>query len=154
MKENKETTTVKETLKQLSATIASGVVPKADQLWRGADVEIVRNTPIKTEGGFYPDSRYVETEYPLELSWVFMKLRDAFYAESLLDGCSKIEFFGRLANAAIRATGANPAISCPELCRAVSLESETIYNEMTHGEFHCLSLGFGNEICDDVQDGK
>ena len=156
MNENKskETITVKETLKQLSAMIASGVIPKADQSWHGADVDVVRNAPTKTEGGFYPDPRYVETEYPLELSWVFMKLRDAFYAENLVNGCSKIEFFGRLANAAVRATKANPEISCAELCRAVAQEAETIYNEMTHGEFHYLTMGIGNEICDDMQDEK
>ena len=81
-------------------------------------------------------------------------MKEAFYAEDLLNGGSKIEFFGRLANAAIRAAGAKPEISCPDLCRAVVLEAETIYNDMTHGEFHCLPLGFGNEICDDRRDSK
>ena len=146
---NEKTLTVREALKQLSATIASGDIPREDQAWIGADVRIVRNAPKKNGGGFYPDPRYVETEYPLELSWVFFQLKDAFYAENLIDGCSKIEFFGRLANAAIRATGAKPEITCPELCRAVVLEAETIYNELMHGDFHCLSLGFGNEIYDD-----
>ena len=154
MNENKETTTVKETLKLLADTIASGNIPKANQEWAGADVCIVRSEPTKTENGFYPEPRYVETNYPLELSWMFFKLKDAFYAEDLLDGCSKIEFFGRLANAAVRAAKAKPEISCPDLCGAVALEAETIYNELTHGEFHCLPLGFGNEICDDRRDSK
>ena len=146
---NDKAITVKATLKQLSDTITSGNIPKANQIWCGADVCIDRKTPQKTEDGFYPDPRYVETEYALELSWVFFLLKDAFYAENLIDGCSKIEFFGRLANAAIRATGAKPDISCPDLCLAVAQEAETIYNEITHGEFHCLTVGLGNEIYDD-----
>ncbi len=154
MLENKESITVKETLNLLAETIASGNIPKAKQEWGSPDVCIVRKSPQKTEDGFYPDPRYVETKYPLELSWMFFKLKDAFYAEDLLDGCSKIEFFGRLANAAIRAAGANPEISCSDLCLAVAREAETIYNEMTHGEFHCLPLGFGNEIYDDRRDSK
>ena len=154
MLENKETITVKETLKLLAETIASGNIPKAKQEWAGADVCIVLKAPAKKEDGFYPESRYVETKYPLELSWMFFMLKDAFYAEDLLNGCSKIEFFGRLANAAIRATGANPEISCSDLCLAVAREAETIYNELTHGEFHCLPLGFGNEICDDCRNSK
>ena len=85
------------------------------------------------QGGFYPDPLYVETEYPLEVSWMFFQLKDAFYAENLLDGCSKVEFFGRLANAAIRAIGTEPGISCPDLCRTVALEAETIYNGLTRG---------------------
>lgn len=154
MLENKESITVKETLKLLAETIASGNIPKEKQEWAGADVCIVLKAPAKKEDGFYPESRYVETKYPLELSWIFFTLKDAFYAEDLLDGCSKFEFFGRLANAAIRATGANPKISCPDLCKAVALEAETIYNELTHCEFHCLPLGFGNEIYDDRRNSK
>jgi len=154
MSENKKTGTVKATLKQLAETIASRDIPKADLPWAGADVCIVDNIPPKTEDGFYPDPRYVVTEYPLEVSWMFFALKNAFYDEDLLDGCSKIEFFGRLANAAIRAIEGKPKISCPDLCRAVALEAETIYNELTHGEFHCLTLGIGNEICDDRRDSK
>lgn len=154
MHETKETITVKETLKLLADTIASGNIPKANQEWAGAEVCIVRSVPTKTEDGFYPDPRYVETKHPLELSWCFEKLRDAFYAENLIDGCSKIEFFGRLANVAVRAAKAKPEISCPDLCGAVALEAEMIYNELTHGKFHCLPIGFGNEICDDRRDSK
>ena len=79
MNENTETTTVKETLKLLADIIASGNIPKANQEWAGADVCIVRSVPTKTENGFYPEPRYVETNYPLELSWMFFKLKDAFY---------------------------------------------------------------------------
>lgn len=154
MHENKETITVKETMGLLADIIASGNIPKADRAWAGADVCIVRRVPSKKSDGFYPEPRYVETKYQLELSWIFFKLKDAFYAEELLDGCSKIEFFGRLANSAIRAIAADPEIPCPGLCRTVMLEAETIYNELTHGEFHCLSLGFGNEICDDHRESR
>ena len=148
----KETNTVEEVLKLLSETIASGNIPKAKQIWRSRDERIVHKAPEKASDGFYPDPRYVETEYPLELSWVFFKLKDAFFAEELIDGCSKVEFFGRLANAATRAIETKTEISCPDLCRAVVQEAETIFNEMIHGEFHCLMVGFGNEIYDDRQE--
>jgi hypothetical protein len=46
--------------------------------------------------------RIVVTPYALELSWLFESLRDAFYADNLLDGQSRIEFFGRRANAVDR----------------------------------------------------
>ena len=154
MHEKQETITVKESMELLADMIASGNIPKADRAWAGADVCIVRRVPAKKGDGFYPDPRYVETKYSLELSWFFFKLKDAFYAENLLDGCSKIEFFGRLANAAIRAIAADPEIPCPDLCRTVVLEAETIYDELTHGEFHCRSLGFGNEISDDHRESR
>ena len=38
--------------------------------------------------------------------------------------------------------------------KIVALEAEMIYNELTHGKFHCLPIGFGNEICDDRRDSK
>jgi hypothetical protein len=94
----------------------------------------------------------VVTEYSLELSWLFEELRDIFYSESLIDGCSKIEFFGRLANAAIRFLEKDLNITAQKLCVAVLHESYAIYEEMQDGNFKALPIAIGNEIVDDYID--
>ena len=134
MSENKKekTITVKETLKQLSETISSGKIPKAEVPWGGADVCIILKGSPRDKGSMYSEPYYVETDYPLELSWIFFQLKDAFYAEKVIDYFSKLEFFGRLADAANRAIKAKPKISCQDLCRAVVLEAEKFYNERPH----------------------
>jgi len=118
---------------------------------RRSCVVITSTPPPKESGpGFYPEPRYVLTPYSLELSWFFQKLRDAFYAEDRIDGASKIEFFGRLANAANRyrqyATGPT---SAHHLCAAVLHEAFAIYREMEEGSFKSLAVASGNEIADD-----
>ncbi len=140
---------VKETINRLYEGLNAGITRKAEKKWGGADVCIVRHAPPPSENGFYPDPRFVETRYPLELSWIFEALRDAFYAEKLLDGCSKIEFFGRLANAACEAITENAEIPCVDLCKSVIAEAEKMYEEMQNHQFHCLAVTFGNEIYND-----
>ena len=137
MSENKKekTIVVKETLKQLFETISSGNIPKAEEAWHGHDECIILKGSPKDKGSIYSEPSYVETDYPLELSWVFFQLKDAFYAEKVIDHFSKLEFFGRLADTAIRAIKEKPEISCQDLCRAVALEAESFYNkwERSHG---------------------
>ncbi len=143
-----------EQLKFLSTELATGAIPKASRLWGGADVIIQKcDPPPSSNDSFYPDPRYVVTEHAHELSWIFEKLRGAFYSERRLDGCSKIEFFGRLANAALRTISRSdlpPSASI--LCAAVLHEAFTIYDEMEEGTFRCLAVAVGNEIVDDYVD--
>jgi hypothetical protein len=139
-----------EELKRLERVLEGPSLPKSKGEWGGADVALTRNAPSQsTETGFYPDPRYVVTEHALELSWLFEELRDAFYAEQRLDGCSKIEFFGRLANAANRCIKKAGDPSSNNLCAAVLHEAFAIYDEMEAGEFKCLAIALGNEIVDD-----
>lgn len=141
-------------LENLDAEIATGEIPTEQVLWRGADVVIDRVKPPSMSGdSFYPEPRFVVTPHAGELSWIFARLRDAFYAEERIDGCSKIEFFGRLANAAIRAINRSekpPTASI--LCAAILHEGYAIYDEMEEGIFQYLSWAFGNEIVDDYVD--
>ena len=141
-------------LDNLDAELATGEIPAEQELWRGADVVIDRVEPPPMSGdSFYPEPRFVVTPHAGELSWIFAKLRDAFYAEERIDGCSKIEFFGRLANAAIRAIDRSekpPTASI--LCAAVLHEGYAIYDEMEEGIFQFFSVAFGNEIADDYVD--
>lgn len=142
-----------EGLRKIEWVIAGGSLPKARRAWGGADV-VISKTPNPNEGtsSFYPSPRYVVSPHALELSWLFEALRDAFYAEDRLDSLSKIEFFGRLANAADRCIREDPDVSAHEVCAAVLHESFAIYDEMENGAFRCFALAVDNEIVDDYVD--
>ncbi|MFW5731364.1 MAG: hypothetical protein ACOCV7_06900 [Desulfonatronovibrionaceae bacterium] len=139
-------------LKRLEKLVNEEPIPRARRPWGGADVVIRFNPPVKkSENNFYPDPRYVITRHVLQLSWLFEKLRDAFYAEKRLDSCSKIEFFGRLANAARRCMDKHKNPDKRMLCMAVLNEALSIYHEMEEGSFGCLPIAIGNKILDDYK---
>ncbi|MGH9820800.1 MAG: hypothetical protein ACRD43_11580, partial [Pyrinomonadaceae bacterium] len=71
---------------------------RARRDWGGGDVVITSHANDSTSGSFYPSPRTVVTQFSKEVSWLFERLRDDF--SGLIDGTSKIEFYGRLANAA------------------------------------------------------
>lgn len=111
-------------LRRLEEALGISPLPRADQQWSGADVIITGVAPAPpAEGSFYPEPLYVVTEYSLELTWLFERLRDAFYAEERLDGNSKIEFFGRLAVAANTCLEREPAARARDICAAVLHEA-------------------------------
>lgn len=139
-------------LNRLERELSTPRLPRARREWGGADVVITRKPSQKTEGGFYPEPRYVVTNYSFELSWLFEALRDAFYAEARLDSCSKIEFFGRLANAANRFLHRSTHPTAHHVCAAVLHEAFAIHEETEEGTFQCLPVAFGNEIVDDYVD--
>lgn len=133
----------------LNLQIASGDIQKAEQEWGGADVAIIPAVPERRPGGFYPEPRYVVTPFALELSWLFEKLRDAF--GNALDGMNKIEFYGRLANAANRYLKHAPAQNDPKgLLDAVLREAAAMHDEMEEGRFVVLPIAEGNTIWDDI----
>lgn len=134
-------------LKRLEKIVHGETIPRARRPWGGADIVISRKAPPeRDENDFYPDPEYVVTRHVLEVSWMFERLRDAFYAEKRLDSCSKIEFFGRLARAAIRCMDKHKDPDRRLLCTAVLSEALTIYHEMEDGCFGYLPIAFGNEI--------
>ena len=147
--------TAEEALKVLQNIIASPEpLPRARRLWGGADVMLSfrpRPRPGDGESSFYPAPRMVYTPHARELSWLFDSLRDAFAVESLLDGCNKIEFYGRLANAANARTQAGPEVSAPELCGAVLAEAVKMYGEMKNRTFEYLLVAFHGEIAADLK---
>jgi phosphoribosyl-ATP pyrophosphohydrolase len=86
-----------------------------------------------------------------ELSWLFTQLRDIF--AGCLDGQTKIEFFGRLANSALRYQARKQGEEAlQDLLGAVLHEAFAIAEEMEDGVFHSLSVASGNEIVDDYID--
>jgi hypothetical protein len=127
-------------------------LPRAKREWGGADVVVSTTPPRPGPEGFYPKPRYVVTIHARELSWLFEQLRDAFYSEQLLDACTKIEFFGRLANAANRCLQRSSASTAHHLCAAVLHEALAIYDEIQEGVFQSIGVAIGNEIADDYVD--
>lgn len=141
------------TLRESAALLNEKPIPRARRTWGGADVLITTVAPEPPkEPSFYGDPRYVVTPLPLEVSWLFERLRDAFYAENRLDSCSKIEFFGRLASAANRCIAQGHAGNAAVLCRAVLHEAFAIHDEMEVGTFGALAVAVGSEILDDHTD--
>jgi len=110
--------------------------------------------PLRLAAGtiFCPKPRFVVTKHALELSWLFESLRDIF--SPVLDGATKIEFYGRLANAANHylAKAAVQPHSAQDLLFAVAHEAFAILDEMDEGEFHFLLVAVGNTIWDDLVD--
>jgi len=92
---------VADQVEDIVGTVEAGRFSRARRPWGGADV-VISGTPPEPTGkpGFYPDPRYVVTQYDRELSWLFESLRDAF--SEVIDYQSKFEFYGRLADAADR----------------------------------------------------
>jgi hypothetical protein len=123
---------------------------RAGRDWGGADVVI---SPVSLEkassGGFYPAPRTVVTQFSREVSWLFEQLRDIF--SGLLESDSKIEFYGRLANAAKNyQQRVNGGENAKDILRAVLYEAVVMLEEMEEGTFEYLSVGVGNTILADL----
>jgi len=114
-------------------------------------VIIAKELPELQECGFYPPARYVVTPFAPQLSWLFVEMWEVF--KPLMNSSSKIEFFGRLANAANReiARASDPA-DVKELLSAVIHEGFSITDELDAGTFKYLDVALGNTIYDDLID--
>jgi hypothetical protein len=139
-----------DTLRETAAILNHPSIPRATRNWGGADV-IIKGTAhaASRATAFRGEARQIVTPMAAELSWLFERLRDAFYAEDRLDGCSKIEFFGRLANTANRCIAQGHGEDAAALCRAVLHEAIAIHEEMEAGCFRSLGMSASNEILDD-----
>jgi hypothetical protein len=129
--------------------------PVVSPTWGGADVIITTEAPIaETTPSFYPEVRVVVTDHAGELSWLFVQLRDLF--ADVLDSQNKIEFFGRLANAANRHLERNDTTTATSLCLAVTHEAYVIAEQVaTTGGLDSLPAAFGTQVIDDsVTDGE
>ncbi|MFC1854128.1 hypothetical protein ACFL27_28425 [candidate division CSSED10-310 bacterium] len=120
--------------------------------WGGADVVFTTREPRRNPGPrFYPDPRTVVTPYALEAGWLLRRLWQTFRLH--LDSCSKIEFFGRVANAALlyqeKLEGHDEKVG--DLLKAIMSEAFVIFEEMKRGEFRCLGIALGNTIYADIK---
>lgn len=138
-------------LDELAHLLAEPVLPKASSYWAGADVVVAFSPPPDPFwNSYYPRDREVFTEHALELSFFFEFLRDAFYDEGRIDHCSKIEFFGRLANATGACLLEHRDASAHMLCAVVLHEAYAMAKQMDEGAFDYLVLAKGNQIADDL----
>ena len=123
----------------------------AERDWGGADVVISATPPPERDSeSFYPEPRWVQTPHAAQLSWLFVQLRDAFSPHRAYNGSSKIEIFGRLANAALRWNdrSLDPS-NMTELLAAVLHEAYAIAEDIDDGTFRSLTVALGNDIADD-----
>ncbi len=103
--------------------------------WGGADVVITSPQPWPPGECFYPEPRYVVTLNAKPLSRLFYDLRDAFL--ELLDRSSKIEFYDRLAMAALNyqeGLRGEPEDTA-ELLNIVCQEAQAMLVQMEQGIF-------------------
>ena len=130
----------KDALKLLIMRIKNKEYKGSDYLWIGADIAIDKKAPPKSTDWWPPQDEYVVTPYCKELSWLFIELRDIFYEEPLIDAFNKYEFFGGLADAAIKymASTKDGIGKKEELLMAAHNESEIMLKEilsiLPHGD--------------------
>lgn len=142
---------IKKTLAELSRLIDEKQIAglRTRREWSGAEVVITAHPHETRSAGGYPEPRTVVTNFSAEVSWLFERLRDAF--SGLLDGTSKIEFYGRLANAATNYQNrVNGGENAKEIMRAVLYEAVAMLEEMEEGTFEFLEVASGNTILADL----
>ena len=141
---------VRDSLIELRQTIAKRHLPRASRCWAGAGVAIITpSEPVPNADSLRPVPRLVVTPFALELSWLVERVGKGFFEAGRIDGNSKIEFFGRLANSANRLLQAAPESSASELGNAVLLEAHAILLEMDRGTFRTLRVAPPGRIADD-----
>ncbi len=119
-----------------------------DKEWGGADVVITSRQVKRASSSSYSALRQVVTADAKELSWLFSQLQDIFLG--LYDGTSKLEFFGRLANTALRYQSlSKDDENQRDLLFAVLHEAFAILDEMESDTFEYFLVTPGNEIVDD-----
>jgi hypothetical protein len=138
-------------LDQLARLLGNPVLPKASRHWSGSDVSIApAPKPDHLTRSFYPRDREVLTEHALEVSYFFEVLRDPFDEQALIDRCSKIEFFARLAAAADVCLLERPDATAHMLCAAVLREAYAMAKQMNEGEFAASIAAERRQIGDDL----
>lgn len=137
----------KEALNHLSQRLLLTPVP-TDKEWGGANVVITSSQVNRASSSFYSEIRQVVTADAKELSWLLYQLRDIF--SGLYDNTSKLEFFGRLANAAWRYQSiSKDNENQRDLLFAVLHEAFAILDEMEKDIFEYFLVSPGYEIVDD-----
>jgi hypothetical protein len=114
------------------------------RLWGGAGLGVVTAMP---EGRYDGTVRYVVTPYAASLSWLVRVLWVA--CRPLFDSMTKIEFFGRLGNAASRYQQRAGAREC-DLLGAVVHEAYEIVSDIENDRFYALPVAPAGVVHDDL----
>ena len=137
----------REALNHLFQRLLLTPVP-TDKEWGGANVVITSRQVNKASISSYSELRQVVTADAKELSWLFCQLQDIFLG--LYDSAAELEFFGRLANTALRYQSiSKDDENQRDLLFAVLHEAFAVLNEMESGTFEYFLVTPGNEIVDD-----
>jgi hypothetical protein len=138
-------------LHELAHLLANSVLPKASRDWSEAEV-VIASAPQADQlrSSFYPRDREVLTEHALEVSYFFEVLRDHFYEEALIDHCSKIEFFRRLATAAVACLLEQPDATAHLVCAAILREAYAMAKQIDGSELDFFIVAERNQIADDL----
>jgi hypothetical protein len=154
---NREIEEVREKLKGLGEQIDREeyrkTKPHGQGGWGGAGVIFTRDEPARRgETSYYPEPRYVVTPYADDAAWLLHKLRDLFSYAGLIDSLSKIEFFGRLATAAVRyQQKAGKGETPTGLLDAMLREAEVMLGKMEKGTFRSRALERKNAVAEDLE---
>jgi hypothetical protein len=147
-------------IKLLDQAVAGGHWDKAKN-WEGASVVIRRRMPKRKHdastlipalvGGGSTGYKYVITPHAAQLSWLFADLWQVFRQHPAIDGMTKFEFFGRLANASLHCQRrANGNESARDLLGAVIHEAYAIADEIEEGTFTALPVAPVGIVFDDL----
>lgn len=132
-------------LHALDRAVAADEMSEDPRLWGGAGLGIVAALPDSTD----PDVRYVVTPHAAPLSWLVRAIWVA--CRPLLDSMTKIEFFGRLGNAARRyQQRAVKDQNVRDLLGAVMHEAYEIVSDIETGRFHALPVAPTGIVHDDL----
>lgn len=134
-------------LHALDRALAAGEVLEDRRLWGGAGLGIVTALPDSHD----TDARYVVTPHAAALSWFVRAIWVG--CRPLLDSVTKIEFFGRLGNAAHRCQQrAGGKEDVRDLLGAVVHEAYEVLSDLENGSFFALSVAPGGIVHDDLVD--
>jgi hypothetical protein len=116
--------------------------------WKGASVVVVPEMP---KGNYNTEYKYVVTPYAAELGWLFADLWKVFRQHPAIDHVTKVEFFGRLANASLHCQRrANGREELRDLLGAVIHEAYSIADEIEEGTFTALPVAPVGMVFDDL----
>jgi len=132
---------------ELASAVTDGEIGST-RLWGGVGVCVVRKRPAPRPDNFYPEPRYVVTPFAGELSWLIKELWAGF--RPVLDPVTKVEFFGRLGNAATDYhVRKGPDASVRGVLEAVLSKARSIATEIGTGTFEALHVAPGRAIAED-----
>jgi hypothetical protein len=143
---NDPLTAARARLQALDQAVAAGEVSHDRRTWGGAGLSVVTTMP---EGRYDESVKYVVTPHAGSLSWLLRALWVA--CRPLFDSMTKIEFFGRLGNAAHRyQQRAGEDARERDLLGAVVHEAYEIVSDIENGRFYALPVAPAGVVHDDL----
>lgn len=137
---------------EIGRKVKAGDIPRDGGIWDGhSDLVISASPRTHRSDFFFEQPRWVQTSWPRELSWVYREVRNAFRSNYLIDGCTRIEFLGRLSNTTNRYLASRNGRDDDglELYLVVIGDAHRILDDMQSGSFRALEIAMGNSIVDD-----